>query len=244
MLFVGGPARRHAFVHDESMEGLTTRTAARLALARAGLLNPAWTGLPARVSPRAGAASSLPAALAHIERAGYLQLDTVAVAGARSHGIVLASRLEGYRAAHAETLLTPDSALFEYWGHEASWLPIELYPAFAFRRAAFAVHPWWGDLLEEHSQQARALVERIRAEGPLRSADIEGSSRGGFWNLKLSKKIATALWSSGELAIRERRGFLRAYDLCERVIPARARARPLPLADSLRVLLERALAGH
>ena len=31
-----------------------------------------------------------------IERFGYLQLDTVAVAGARSHAIVLASRLEGF----------------------------------------------------------------------------------------------------------------------------------------------------
>ncbi len=226
------------------MERLSAGSAARLALARAGLLRPAWTDLPARVGSRASASSVHEAALAHIRRPGYLQLDTVAVAGARSHGIVLASRLEGFRANDAEDLLAPGSELFEYWGHEASWMPMELYPAFAFRREDFAVHPWWGDLLKEHRETTRAIVARIRAEGPLRSADLEGASKGGFWNLKLSKKLVLSLWSSGELAIRERRAFLRTYDLRERVIPKRVRGRPLALTDSLRALLLRALDGH
>jgi hypothetical protein len=216
--------------------------ARRLAIARAGLWRPEPTGLRSAARRREAAARA--DAQAIVERFGYLQLDTVAVTGARSHAIVLLSRLEGFDAELAEGLLRPGAPLFEYWGHEASWIPNDLYPAFAFRRRAFKTHPWWGDLLTEHSDLARRIVARIASEGPLRSADLEGSSSAGWWNLKLSKKIATALWSAGELAIRERRGFLRTFDLRERVIPAELRGRDLADDAAMRVLLARALAGH
>jgi len=179
-----------------------------------------------------------------IRRFGYLQLDTVAVAGARSHAIVLMSRLEGFDSGFAEELLRPGEPLFEYWGHEASWLPIELYPVFAFRRAEFRHHPWWGDLIGQHPDVAKDLLRRIRDEGPLRALDMEGVGSRGWWDLKLAKKVATALWSSGELAIAERRGFQRSYDLAERVIPEAYRSQPVATAEALEVLLLRALAGH
>ncbi len=54
----------------------------------------------------------------------------------RSHAIVLLSRLGGFNHELAEELLRPHAPLFEYWGHEASWMPIELYPVFEFRRKA------------------------------------------------------------------------------------------------------------
>jgi len=59
----------------------------------------------------------------------------------RSHAIVLLSRLEGFDPELAEALLRPREPPFEYWGHEASWIPIELYPVFEFRRKAFRRHP-------------------------------------------------------------------------------------------------------
>ncbi len=65
----------------------------------------------------------------------------------------------------------------------------------------------------------KTSLRRIRDEGPLRSLDMEGRGSSGWWDLKVAKKVATALWSSGELAIRERRNFQRTYDLAERVIP-------------------------
>ncbi len=179
-----------------------------------------------------------------VERFGYLQLDTVAIAGARSHAIVLMSRLEGIAPGLGEELLRPGAPLFEYWGHEACWMPLDLYPAFAFRRREFRRHPWWGDLIGEHPQVARDLVRRIRDEGPLRSADLEGDGGRGWWDHKLAKKVATALWSSGELAIGERVNFQRTYDLAERVIPEDARRRSLTTAKALETLLLRALAGH
>ena len=214
----------------------------RLAVARAGLWRPDPSGLRSRSRCREEAARS--DAQAIIERFGYLQLDTVAVSGARSHVIVLLSRLEGFSAALGEALLRPGAPLFEYWGHEVSWIPLGLYGAFAFRRREFQVHPWWGDLLGENRAMVRRIMRRIEVEGPLGSADLEGSSGAGFWDLKLTKKIAIALWSAGELSIAERRGFLRTFDLTERVVPAALRDADLGEPEALRVLLLRALAGH
>jgi hypothetical protein len=224
------------------VETISVRAARRLALARAGLLKPQWTGMPQRASGRGGRARA--AAHRVIRRFGYLQLDTVAVAGARSHAIVLASRLGGFDAALGEELLQPGEPLFEYWGHEASWLPLELYPLFGFRREEFRHHPWWGDLVGEHPAVAADLLRRIRDDGPLRTLDMEGEGSRGWWDLKLAKKVATALWSSGELAIRERRGFQRTYDLMERVIPQNLRELEVPRSEALETLLLRALAGH
>jgi uncharacterized protein YcaQ len=213
-----------------------------LALARAGLLKPDWTGLPTRAAGRTLRARK--AAHRIIRRFGYLQLDTVSIAGARSHSIVLLSRLDGFVHELAEELLRPNEPLFEYWGHEASWIPIELYPAFEFRRKAFCSHPWWGDLIGQHPKIAENLCRRIRDEGPLRSLDMEGSGSRGWWDLKLVKRVATALWSSGELAIRERRNFQRIYDLSERVIPDCWRQKSLSEPQAIEQLLVLALKGH
>jgi len=224
------------------VETLTVAEVRRLALARAGLLKPEWTGFPARGAGRGVRARR--AALAIVDRFGYLQLDTVSVAGARSHAIVLMSRLEGVDPQLGEELLAPGAPIFEYWGHEASWIPLSLYPCFEWRRQQYRAHPWWGDLVSAHPDVADGLLKRIRDDGPIRSVDMEGKSGSGWWDLKLTKKVATALWSSGDLAIRERRNFQRTYDLAERVIPPALRDGALPYEDALDELLLRALDGH
>ena len=224
------------------MESIDVAMARRLALARAGLLKPEWTGLRDR-APK-GEQAAREAAHAVVRRFGFLQLDTVSITGARSHTIVLLSRLKGLDPALGESLLRPRAPLFEYWGHEASWIPMELYPNFEFRRRALAVHPWWGDLIREHPKVTARLRKRIREEGPLRSVDMEGKSGTGWWDLKIAKKVATALWFSGELAIRERNNFQRSYDLAERVIPKRWRDKKVSDDDSFETLLLLALAGH
>ncbi len=224
------------------MDTIGVRQARRLALVGAGLLKPEWTGLNARAAGRGVRARR--AAHAVIGRFGYLQLDTVAVAGARSHAIVLLARIKGFNPALAETLLQPGEPLFEYWGHEACWMPIELYPVFGFRRRAFRHHPWWGDLIGQYPQVADDLRRRVRAEGPLRSLDMDGRGSRGWWDLNLARRVATALWSSGEFAIRERRNFQRSFDLTERVIPAPWYNTALPQTAAMETLLLQALQGH
>lgn len=231
------------------MESLSQIEARRLALARAGLLNPEWTHLPGRGQGKGLRARK--AALRVVRRFGYLQLDTIAVAGARSQTLVLLSRLEGLDPQLCEALLAPGEPLFEYWGHEASWIPMELYPAFEFRRIEFRHHPWWGDVLGEHPKVADRLLRRIRLEGPLRTVELEDpdsaatTRQPSAWPTpRIVKKVASALWSRGDLAIRERRGFQRTYDLAERVIPDEFRQGPPDLPGAFRTLLLRALAGH
>jgi uncharacterized protein YcaQ len=98
----------------------------------------------------------------------------------------------------------------------------------------------------ENPKIAAGLRRRIREEGPLRSVEMEKreSRSGGWWDLGTVKRVAIALWSSGELAIRERRGFQRTYDLAERVIPEAVRRRPLSAAEGIEALLLSALDGH
>lgn len=223
------------------VETITVTEARRLALIRAGLLKPEWTAIPRRATGRGARARR--AAHRVIGRFGYLQLDSVSVSGARSHVLVLLSRINGFDPLLGEALLQPGEPLFEFWGHEASWIPMPLYPAFHFRRREFRLHPWYGDVLGEHAELAAELLERIGREGPLRSVDME-SGGGGWWQMRPIKKVALALWSCGELAIRERRRFLRTFDLAENVIPGALRCRPLARPEAVQTLIDRALAGH
>jgi uncharacterized protein YcaQ len=223
------------------VETLDVAAARRLAVAKAGLLSPVRTGLPRRAAGRGRRART--AAHQVIDRFGYLQLDTVAVSGARSHALVLMSRLDGFDPDVAEQLLQPGEPLFEYWGHEVSWIPLDLYPTFAFRRREFRVDPWYGDVIGAHPREADALLRRVAAEGPLRTGDVGGSS-GEFWGSTHAKRLMQALWSRGELAVCERRGFQRAWDLTERVIPDRLRGREVSREDAIQDLLELALTGH
>ena len=161
------------------MESLNPRQVRRLALARAGLLKPALTGLPTRAAGKGPRARSRCHSI--VERFGYLQLDSVSVSGARTHAIVLASRLENLDASLGEELLSPGEPLFEYWGHEACWMPMALVPlCFAFRRREFQVHPWRGDLLGEHPRMAVEIMRRVEQEGAFPIRGSGGQRRPGL----------------------------------------------------------------
>jgi uncharacterized protein YcaQ len=204
---------------------------------------PERTGLSRRASGTGVRARR--AACGVVQRFGYLQLDSVCVTGARTHSIVLMSRLDGASPALGETLLQPGTPVYEYWGHEACWLPLDLYPAMAFRRREFAVHPWWGDVLGDHPEIGDHVMQRLADEGPLRAIEFKAEPRrAGWWNLGAVKKVLSALWSRGDIVVRRRLGFQREFDLAERVIPDEVRTNPLPRDAAIRQLLLRALAGH
>lgn len=228
--------------HGRVNETLDPRTVRRLALVKAGLLKPEWTGLP-RTAGR-GNRRHRAAAHAVIRRFGYLQLDTVSIAGARSHSIVLQSRLPGLPPDLGESLLQPGEPLFEYWGHQASWIPLEHYPLFAFRRKGMRETRWWKGMMDGRKTLARDILRRIRDEGPLRSADLEGKNAGTWWDHKPAKRVVVALWSSGDLAVRERASFQRTFDLPERVIPEELLNKRVSRSEGIRELLALALEGH
>jgi uncharacterized protein YcaQ len=82
---------------------------------------------------------------------------------------------------------------------------------------------WEKNLYAKHKDLMDTVEQRIRNEGPLSSKDFEDPTkkkRGGFWDWKPAKIALDLLWQTGRLAIADRIGFQRVYDLPERVIPS------------------------
>jgi len=170
-----------------------------------------------------------------VRRLSAVQLDSISVVD-RAHRLTLGARIGAFSDDAVAELLR-EGRLFEYWAHEACLLPIELYPH--FRRTMDGAGHWgvYDRALREHGDLVEPVLERIRAEGPLGSRDFDGSGGGGMWSWKPAKMVLEALWDRGELAIAGRRGFQRAYDLAERVIPRRWLDAPAPDEDeTLRTL--------
>ena len=157
--------------------------------------------------------------LAAIRRMGLLQIDTISVV-ARSPYLVLWSRLGDYSPAWLDELLA-EGALFEYWSHAMCFLPIEDYRL--YRRYMLDGAHGWGNAAEwlrKHPELAERVMDRIRREGGLRSADFENDRpAGGWWNWKEEKIALECLFTLGELMIARRQGFQRVYDLRSRVLP-------------------------
>lgn len=186
---------------------LSPEAARALLLAAQGLLEP----------PAAPAAK--PDVLAAIRRMGALQIDTIHIV-ARSPYLVLWSRLGAYEPRWLDELLA-EGALFEYWSHAACFLPIEdfaLYRGRMLERRSPAGR--WGAWAEANAEVIARVHERVRAGGPVRSADFAREGRGGaWWDWKPEKTALELLFNQGHLMIARRENFQRIYDLQERVLP-------------------------
>jgi hypothetical protein len=172
--------------------------------------------------------------LAAIRRMALLQIDTISVV-ARSPYLVLFSRIGPYDPAWLDAWLH-DGALFEYWAHEACFVPIEDYRLLRHRMLDPSAMGWKypGHWLEQHQQDIERLLAHIREHGPVRSADFvrQGSKGNGWWDWKPEKRHLEVLFTLGQLMVKERRRFQRVYDLAERVHPGWDDARDLPDVDS------------
>ena len=172
---------------------------------------------------------------AAIRGLGAVQLDSISAVD-RAHRLTLAARIGAFDPEHVPALLRA-GRIFEYWAHEASLLPVELWPHFS---ATMRGSGHWGiydRALRDHGDLVEPVLERIRAEGPLGSRDFEGGGGGGMWNWKPAKMILEALWDRGLLVIADRRNFQRLYDLPERVLPRAVLDAPAPAEDeTLRTL--------
>jgi uncharacterized protein YcaQ len=177
---------------------------------------------------------------AAIRRLTAVQLDSISTVD-RAHRLTLNARIGAYPRDTVPQLLR-EGRVFEYWAHEASLLPIELWPHF---RTVMDGGGHWGShdrALREHAELVEPILERIRAEGPLGSRAFDGNGGGGMWNWKPAKMVLDALWDRGVLVIAERRNFQRAYDLAERVIPKRILDAPAPSEEeTLRTFALRAV---
>jgi uncharacterized protein YcaQ len=161
-----------------------------------------------------------------IRRLSAVQLDSISAVD-RAHRLTLSARIGLYPESTVPELLR-DGKLFEYWAHEASLLPVELWPHFRTAMNGGGHWSWHERALKEHPELVEPILERIRAEGPLGSRDFEGQGGGGMWNWKPAKAVLEALWDRGRLVIAGRQSFQRRYELAERVIPKHLLDAPAP----------------
>ena len=224
---------------------LSASQARRIALAAQGFAKPRPTG---RITAR------------HIrgvfDHVGLLQLDSVNVLS-RSHYLPLFSRLGPYPselidrlAVHsgggpgAPASVAPDGReLFEYWGHEASLLPVALQPLLRWRMAR-ADEESWGSMRRlgrERPELIAEVLDMVRQRGPLRAGDTglaRPAARGEMWDWHDGKVALEYLFYSGRVAAAGRKNFERLYDLTERVLPPGVLDTPTPTeADAQRELL-------
>lgn len=204
--------------HDETNPiSLAPSVALQLTLAGARALHLAAQGLLQSRRKKAAKAD----VLAAIRQMGVLQIDTIHVV-ARSPYLVLWSRLGDYPQAWLEQLLA-EGALFEYWAHEACFVPIESYGLYRHRMLDPAAMGWKYSVkwMAEQGAAVAAVLEHIRINGAARSADFERTDgkAGGWWSWKPEKRSLEVLFTSGVLMIAKRHNFQRYYDLAERILP-------------------------
>jgi uncharacterized protein len=173
-------------------------------------------------------------------RLGAIQIDSVNVL-ARAHYLPTFSRYGPYPSTALDDLAHAKREFFEYWGHAACFLPIDLYPLMRWRMAN-QIEAWAG-LGKKRTRFMEAVLSEVAGRGPLAAGELSngGKSTGPWWGWSDGKEALDLLFRQGRLAIAGRRHFERLYDVPERVLPrAVLDAAPVPAADAKKSLLVRA----
>ncbi|WP_434557925.1 winged helix-turn-helix domain-containing protein [Pseudomonas sp. Z4-20] len=213
----------------------TLKQARRLALAAQG-----FNGRLPPASVKASHVNRL------IERLGVLQIDSVN-ALVRSHYLPLFSRLGPYPRDLLDQAAWSQGrrrTLFEYWGHEASLLPMSMYPLMRWRmeRAARGegIYQQLARFGQERQDVIRRVLQSVREQGAVGAGSLSTRQEkaGPWWDWSAEKHALEWLFAAGEVTVAGRRGFERLYDLPERVLPDSILQLPQPdEAQAQRALL-------
>ena len=191
-----------------------------------------------------GARKPARASAAHVRataaRLGAIQIDSVNVL-ARAHYLPTFSRYGPYPTAALDDLAHGKRELFEYWGHAACFLPIDLYPLMRWRMAN-QCEAWAGV-----GRKKKAFIDAVHRElterGPLSASELSnaGKSKGPWWGWSEGKEALELLFRQGRVAIAGRRNFERLYDVPERVLPRTCfECEPVAADEAKKALLVRA----
>lgn len=189
--------------------------ARRLAIARQGL-----AGDPA--------AANSEGILQLVRDLGCLQLDPISVV-ARSHLLVLWSRLGTYEQAHLDTLLWQERQLFEYWAHAASIVLTEDYHLHSHMMRTYATSDSnWGrrvrKWVDENIVLHNYILDEIKRKGPLLSRQFESDARtewasSGWTSGRNINQMLDYLWTKGTIMVAGRSGGQKLWDLTEHCLP-------------------------
>jgi uncharacterized protein YcaQ len=213
---------------------LSSREARWLALAAQGLSAPRPAPTKGGPTP-AKTKTQLVGAMGQL---GTIQLDAVNVL-ARTQFLVPFSRLGPYDPAVLRSLSGPEGSWFEYWGHAASLLPVELHPMLRWRMQRFR-----DDLVDSPKSQERRrawraanatyiayILAEVTERGPLAASQLSDPRRqmGEWWDRRSTgRRALELLFADGVLSAWRSANFERIYDLTERVVPAAVLDMPTP----------------
>jgi hypothetical protein len=213
---------------------ISRREAARIALAAQGLGSARRAGRKTRLHLQQV-----------IDRIGLIQMDSVNVL-TRAHYMPLFSRLGAYDPALLDAAAWEPRrrSLFEYWAHEASLLPLSLQPYMRWRMARAerldGIYQGIARIVREKQHFVESVYREVEQRGPVAASDLDRSTDKGssWWGWTETKTALEYLFWAGRITTATRRGFERAYDLTERVIPDIIQALPTPdEADAQRHLI-------
>ena len=168
-----------------------------------------------------------------ISRLGVIQIDSVNVL-VRSQELPLFSRL-GNHNRNAIPKATEQQKIFEYWGHEAAHLPVEIHPLFRWKmevaRLGKAKH--WGltSFYDDNKAFVKRMLKHVEKNGPTTSRELSTRSekKGTWWDWDEAKVALEYLFLTGQLMSRGRgTDFARIYDTPERVLPEDVLNAPTP----------------
>jgi uncharacterized protein len=175
------------------------------------------------------------AVMAVFRTLGSIQFDPIAVAG-RNHDLVLHARVAGYEPAWCD-LLYERREIFEATNKALSLVPTSEFPW--FRHVMGRKGPrFHAQALADNAAVAERVLERIRADGPLSSADFEreSSPTKNWFGMPENavRAVLEAYTVTGVIGLARREGNLRCYDLLERLLPGELLAHEVPEREQLR----------
>jgi uncharacterized protein YcaQ len=187
------------------------------------------------LSPARSVAGGLDGVLEVFRKLGSIQFDPIAIAG-RNHDLVLHARVAGYEPAWCD-LLYERRELFETTNKALSFILANEFPWFRLNsgRKGQRFH---ADALAENAAVAKRVLDRIRADGPLSSADFDresGATKDWFGMPENAvRSVLEAYTVAGVIGLARRDGNVRYYDLVERLLPAELLAHEVPQREQLR----------
>lgn len=189
-----------------------------------------------------------------VDRVGLVQIDSVNVL-TRSHELPFLARLGPYPRGALSDWLWGSREMFEYWGHEASLLPVDLQPLLRWRMQSD--HAWGGmvKVAAKRPDLVKQVLQAVAERGPVTLGELEHlgdairrgrAAPGSMWNWSDAKKAVEYLFWNGEVgAVRNPASFTRHYVLPQRILPQAVLDAPTPARDDAhKALLLRAALSH
>lgn len=180
-----------------------------------------------------------------INQIGLLQLDYVNVL-IPAHYLILYSRLGAYPIQRLHELVYRRREFIEQWAHEASIVPVDVWPLLRHRRDEFRPYPNSPIMkLRGRSGYLKQVLKIVKARGPVTASDlppVPGPKRkAGDWHRSVPRWALDYHFHSGSLAVADRLpNFQREYDLSEHLIDSEHFQACVTRDDAQRELLRRA----